>query len=333
MSIEINSTNQICCKCGEMYSRRKGYFPVSYSALYKGIGYIPICRDCVESMYRNFLSECNDIKTAVRQVCRKLDLYWNESAFLAVEQKNTSRSIMTGYMQKINTNRYIGKSYDDTLLEEGTLWLFSDNKITEQQDENSQDDKDDIADEFVVTQTMEMFWGEGYSPAMYKKLEQRKTYWMSKFPADTELDIGTEALIRQICNLEVDIAQNMAAGKSIDRNINILNNLLGSASLKPSQKKDDTDSSLESKPFGVLLKIHEDDRPIPDPDPELEDVDGIVKYIEIWFKGHLAKMLGIKNARSKMYEEEMSKIRIEHPEYDDDDEEDLFFDVFGEQNE
>ena len=37
-----------CCRCGTSYSRKKGYFPVSHSLMYRGSGYLPICNDCVE---------------------------------------------------------------------------------------------------------------------------------------------------------------------------------------------------------------------------------------------------------------------------------------------
>lgn len=47
MAIEVSSDKAVCTKCGTEYSRRKGYFPVSYALLHKGIGYIPVCKDCM----------------------------------------------------------------------------------------------------------------------------------------------------------------------------------------------------------------------------------------------------------------------------------------------
>ena len=66
--------------------------------------------------------------------------------------------------------------------------------------------------------------------------------------------------------------------------------------------------------FGTLIKKWENEEPIPEPDPEWADVDGIGKYIRIWFLGHLCKMLGIENEFSKEYEAEMAKFRVELPE-------------------
>ena len=40
-------------------------------------------------------------------------------------------------------------------------------------------------------------------------------------------------------------------------------------------------------------------------------------------------MLGIKNSYCKLYEDELAKMRIERPEYDDEDDETMFNDIFS----
>ena len=328
MSIEVNASSAICSKCGKSYGRRKGNFPVNYGLLYKGIGYVSVCKDCIDTMYNGYLSQCNNAKDAVRQMCRKLDLYWSDKVYEVVERKNTTSTMMTSYIAKINTVSYSGKSYDDTLAEEGSLWSWSSHPVVQEEptynDEGTQHDDPDISEDVIA------FWGAGYKPEMYESLEQRRSYWMSRFPEDYELDIGTEAIIRQICSLELDINRDRAAGRAVDKSVNALNTLLGSASLKPTQKKaDDTDSSIDKTPLGVWAQRLEYKRPIKEVDPELQDVDGIVRYISIWYLGHLCKMLGIKNTYCKLYEEEIAKMRVEHPEYEDEDDETLFNDIFS----
>lgn len=327
MAIEVNASSAICSKCGKSYGRRKGYFAVNYGLLYKGVGYVSVCKDCVDAMYNGYLSQCNNAKDAVRQICRKLDLYWSDKVYDVVERKNTTSTMMTSYIAKINTVSYSGKSYDDTLAEEGTLWSWCVQPVAEPEhvrdNEEIQQNKPDVSEDVIA------FWGAGYTPEMYESLEQRYSYWTSRFPKDYELDIGTEAIIRQICSLELDINRDRAAGRAVDKSVNALNTLLGSASLKPTQKKaDDADSSIDKTPLGVWAQRLEYKRPIKEVDPELQDVDGIVKYISIWFLGHLCKMLGIKNTYCKLYEEEIAKMRVEHPEYEDEDDETLFNDIF-----
>lgn len=323
-NIEVNGTSAICSKCGISYGRRKGNFPVCYATNYKGLGYITVCKDCIDKLYTMYLSQCNDAKTAVRQVCRKLDLYWNETIFDIVEKKNTTHTMMTSYIAKINTATYAGKSYDDTLLEDGMLWSFGRNpkqivSVELAGDDNEYDVSSDVLD----------FWGPGFSASMYRDLEQRRSYWMRRLNFDGEIDAGTEALIRQICNLEIDINRDRAAEKPVNASVNTLNAILGSMNLKPAQQKDDTDTAAESTPFGVWIRRFENQRPIPEADPELQDVDGIIRYISIWFLGHLCKMLGIKNTYCKLYEDEIAKRRADRPEYEDEDDETMFNDIFG----
>lgn len=325
MAIEVSSDKAVCTKCGTEYSRRKGYFPVSYALLHKGIGYIPVCKDCIDTMYNAYLSQCNNAEDAVRQVCRKLDLYWSKKVFDVVARKTTTRSMMTQYIAKINTVTYAGKSYDDTLSEEGSLWNFetSITSVNIPQAEEVEDSGEEVDEDIIA------FWGTGYTPEMYNELERKRAYWVSKFPENTVLDVGTETIIKQICGLELDISRDRAAGRAVDKSINALNTLLGSANMKPAQQKNDGDGALENTPFGVWVRKWENQRPIPEPDPELKDVDGIIRYISIWFLGHLCKMLGIKNTYCKLYEDELAKMRIERPEYEDDDDETMFNNIFN----
>lgn len=321
MPIEVGSDKSICYRCGTAYGRRKGYFPVSYAAIHKGVGYVPVCKNCIDDMYNKYLSQCNDAKLAVRQVCRKLDLFWNEGVYEVVARKNTPRSMMTQYIAKINTVSYAGKSYDDTLSSEGTLWSFCKAEASPSDAAPNNDIRDEDRDVSIedIPNDVKVFWGSGYTPSMYLELEQRRSYWMSRFPPDVELDIGTEALIRQICSLELDINRDRAAGRSVDKSVTALNALLGSANLKPVQKKkDDADAALANTPMGVWLYRYENERPLPEIDEDLKDVNRLKKYIFTWM-GHLCKMLGVKNSYSQMYEDEIERLKVELPEYDGDD--------------
>ena len=330
MAIEVSSTSAICYRCGTMYGSKKGHFPVSYSTQHRGVGYMPICKDCISSMYNSYLSQCNDPKKAVRQMCRKLDLFWSDAIFDYAVNKSTPNTLMSKYINRINGASYANKSYDDSLADEGTLWNFGIKYIErEVQVPAEQDASDELEEKIEIPEEIINFWGAGYQPEMYLELEQRRQYWMSQYPEGTELDIGTEAIIRQICALEIDINRDRIAGRPVDKSLSVLNSLLGSGNLKPAQQQNNANSSLDKTPFGVWIQKFETQRPIPEPDPELKDVDGIIRYISIWFLGHLCKMLGIKNTYSKLYEEEIAKRRVDRPEYDDEDDETFFNDIFS----
>lgn len=155
---------------------------------------------------------------------------------------------------------------------------------------------------------------------------------MNKFPyafskdGESE-DIGSDILIRQLCIIEVNIANGTT---SIDKSANTINTLIGSLNFKPSQKKnEDLDDSITNTPLGVWLFKYENEKPLPEVNEKLKDVNHIKKYVFTWL-GHLCKMLDIKNGYTKMYQEEIDRLRVERPDLDDDDEEDLLINAYSE---
>lgn len=323
--LELTSEKAICAKCGLAFGRRKGNFSVCYGTNYRGIGHLHICKDCVEEMYGEYLAQCKDVKMATRQMCRKLDLYWNERICEQVMLKSATKTTMTQYIAKINTATYAGRSYDTTLIEEGTLWNFSSNVEQEEEKAIMPQEDEDIE---VSPESIE-FWGPGYSKQQYHMLDQRLNYWKSRLPhTDEDFDIGTETIIKQICALEIDININRAANRSVDKQLASLNTLLGSANLKPNQKSNE-ESALEKLPLGVMAKVIEGRHPIAEPSERFKDVDGISKYITTWYLGHAGKMLGEDNVYSKLYDRAVQKLRVEHPEFDDEDDDEFLYNVFG----
>ena len=325
-AIEVNASGTVCRKCGVAYGRLKGNFPISYAQLHKGVGYLPYCRSCADSMYDAYLAECGDTKRAVRQMCRKLDLYWNEKSFEAVEKTTSNRSMMTGYIARVNGLKQAGKSYDDTLREENAMWEWNATLGSEPtpQPVAHQHEAEDAVNVIEVPEDVIEFWGSDFEPEFVMKLDKRYKHWTD----GAELDKGSVSLYKQICILEEMINRDAAEGKPVDKNMNMLNTLLGSLNQKPVQKKE-ADSSSDNTTFGEWIRKWENLRPIPEPDPELRDVDGIVRYITVFFFGHLARMLGIKNAYSKLYDEEIAKLRVDRPEFDGDDDETMFNEIFS----
>lgn len=321
----VSTQKFYCSRCGTAFSRQKGYFPVSHSPMYRGLGYLPICNECIDEIYDQYRSSLANDREAMRRMCMKLDLYWNDAIYDMVEKSAGVHSRVRNYIGKTNIIRYIDKTFDDTLLEESQAkQLNKPDAFQFTQDEYSATDTADVVIE--VEKSVIDFWGSGFSPDFYVELEKRYKDWTG---GENIIDPTERSLYKQICILEATINRDSAQGRAIDKNVNALNTLLGSMNLKPAQKKDDIDSSTESTPFGVWIKRWENTKPIPEPDPEFQDVDGIVRYISIWFLGHLCKMLGIRNTYCKLYEDEIAKMRIERPQYEDEDDETVFNDIFS----
>ena len=313
-----------CTRCTRNYTKQKSNFPASQSPIYReNGGYLPVCRHCVDEMYQHYKSVLGDEKSAIRRICMKFDIYWNDKIYEMLNKSSTTASRVLSYISKSNLYQFVGKTFDDTLDEENELMQRSSNV-----------DLDEIIvdsnEEITISSEIVEFWGAGFAPSFYIDLERRLKFWCG----DTDrysMDISDCAIIRQICMLEVTIARDTAMGKSTDKSVNALNTLLGSANLKPVQKKkeENLDAAAESTPFGVWIRKIENTRPIAEPDPQLKDVDGIAKYVSVWFLGHLCKMMKIENTYSRLYEEEMARLRVDRPEYEGEDEEAVFEDIFA----
>ena len=180
-------TECTCGRCGRVYPKQRGYFSVSYADFYRGTAYLPICKDCVDKLYNSFLEESKNPKLSVRQMCRKLDLYWDPKIYDSIEKRSSMYSAMTAYMTRLNAATFAGKSYDDTLREENSLWLFPNGNETNETKEEA--DKPTVQEttqnlqkeeeQYTPTDEVIAFWGTGYPNSMYKELEQRREYYIS----------------------------------------------------------------------------------------------------------------------------------------------------------
>ena len=322
--MDISAKTVVCARCGIGYGRYKGNFPVSYAPSYKGIGYIPICRNCVDKMYAEYMRETDDPKAVMHQICRKLDIYWNERLFDSVSAKASNRSVTSVYLQRVAAINYAGKSYDDTLRESGELWNFDGAAATHIKPAPVYSEEQDETEEEPIDQELIDFWGRGYDREIYEDLDRRYKKWTSGLG---DISNVQEALYKQVCLNEMIIAKSGAKGEAADKATKNLMDALGSLNIKPSQTKNDAqDAELSNTPLGVWLYRYETKRPLPEIDDDLKDVNGLRKYVFIWM-GHLCKMLGLKNAYAKMYEDEIVRLRVDKPEYDGDDDETFFSEV------
>ena len=135
-------------------------------------------------------------------------------------------------------------------------------------------------------------------------------------------------MFKQICFTQLELQRAMRAKLDTkDLNATLLKQL-EAAKLQPKQNKGDTTS--ETQTFGTLIDKWENTRPIPEIDEDLKDVDKIGLYLDVFFKGHLAKMMGMKNGLSRLYEKYMAKYTVKKPEYNDDEDGEALFDaIFG----
>lgn len=314
---DINKNNPkeyICVTCGKTYKRLDGNFPASQSELYAGLNYhLPVCKKCLDRLYEQYCTKFGNEDEAIRRICMKFDIYWDQSLANASRKITKDRSRIHTYISRANLIQYKDKTYDTTLDEEDNNQI---NSFKDLQDEDKN---------IKVTKKTIQFFGFGFTDQEYQWMQYQYNDWTARHECKTK---AQEELFKNICITQLQIQKATQNGDKIEQLMNAYQNLLGSANIKPNQTNEN--ALADQNTFGTLIQKWETEKPIPEPDPEWKDVDGILKYISTWFLGHLCKMMGVKNSYSKLYENEMKKYKVEKPQYEDDDEA-LFNSVFGDE--
>ena len=309
-----------CTCCGKPYSTQKGNFSISYSPLYAGNnGYVGICNSCRDSYFgtvTDFFTG-NEEKSMDR-ICGIFDWYYEDSAVSSTRKISADRSRIGAYPSKmcLNQTKDKGTTYLDTIRDRETETIDTVADIEELKDSNSK-----------VTQTTIKFFGLGFTENEYQWLQTQYKDWTARHECKTK---AQEEIFKNLCIAQLNIQKaTQSSNGKVDAAMDTFQKLLGSANIKPNQTNDN--ALADQNTFGTLIQKWEVEKPIPEPDPEWKDVDGILKYISTWFLGHLCKMMGVKNSYSKLYETEMAKYKVDKPQYEDDDEA-LFNNLFGDDN-
>ena len=303
-----------CCTCGKKYTKQSGNFSYSQSPLYKGNNsFLPICNNCLENLVEQYTELLGSQNEAIKRVCLHWDMYFSESTLNSTKKIDANRSRIKNYVKNCNLFQNAGKTYDTYLKEINSEKIDTINDL-----EELKQDK-----EIKVSQKTIKFFGLGYTPEQYRFLQDQYDDWTHRHECRTK---SQEEVFKNLCIAQLNIQIAQQTGGKVKDAMDSFQNLLGTANLKPCQTNEN--ALADQNTFGTLIKKWENEKPISEPDPEWKDVDGIARYIHIYFLGHLCKMMGIKNSYSRMYDEEMEKYRVEKPEYEGDDEA-LFDAVFN----
>ena len=307
--------NYKCSCCGKATNDLSDKtFALAYSNVYAAREYhLNICNDCLDTMLNYYIDDCGmDIYEGCKRICSMLDVYYSDSIVNMVISNSKPLTKMSFYLSKIHGKGFANKTYADTILEDKK----KEKSIISQSDNSEISDKD-----------LE-FWGFGFTPEEIKFLNNKYVTWTTSHECNSHSKV---VIFQQICMLELQILKNMQKGESVTALQKQLNDFMNSGNLQPKQNNED--ALVEANTFGTLIKKWENEKPISKPNPEWEDVDGIKKYISIWFLGHLANMIGIKNKFgdkwTKLYEDEIDRLSATPPVYfDEDSEAPSFEDVF-----
>lgn len=309
-----------CFYCGKEYVDKNFY--KSYSDFYSNIGKVPYCKQCIEKFYQQYYEKYTNEgcltpeRNAVKRLCMIFDIYFNEKAYNDAinnaKKRQTNISPMGAYMKIIQLQQHQNKSYENTISEEALRDLAEGLSKT-------------ISDDTTVDQKIIDFFGSGFTEEDYKFLEKEYKDWTARHECNTK---AQEEVFKRICFKQLEILKATRKGEDTKNLDATFQNYLDTAKLQPKQNAGET--TAENQTFGTLIDKWENERPLPEIDEELKDVDKIGLYLDVFFKGHLAKMMGMKNGHSRLYSEYMKQYTVEKPEYEGDEDSEALFDaIFG----
>lgn len=257
-----------CTSCGKDKAMGRNYY-MSYSNLYKGIGKIPICIDCIVDLYDKYLDKYNDEKKAVYYTCRKLDVYFDTPTFDGAKKQEqnskTNTSLIRIYIQKTNSLNNQNKMFDDCELMYNTYH------------KNKTDDEEIYYGE-KIDDEMKLFWGKGFEQDDYIFLETELSNWKQTHKCDNQAEI---TLLREICIKILEIRKSRESKSNTGNLQKELQELMKTASLDPA-KANAASAGKSQDSFGVWIKDIEQFRPAEwhDKQEKYKDMDGFGAYIQ-----------------------------------------------------
>ena len=317
-----NKSKITCFYCGKEYVDTNFYN--SNSEFYSNIGKVPYCKQCVEKFYQQYFDRYTNEgcltpeKKAVQRLCMVLDIYYREDAYNSAMDSKKKREMnispMGAYMKMIQLQQYNRnkETYENT--------------ISEAEQENfAMSSISNISGEITADQSTIDFFGSGFTDEDYKFLKKEYNDWTARHECNTK---AQEEVFKRICFKQLEILKATRKGEETKNLDATFQNLLDTAKLQP--KQNSGEATADNQTLGTLIDRWENERPLPEIDEELKDVDKIGLYVDIFFKGHLAKMMGLKNGLSNSYAKFMKKYTVEKPEYDNDENSEALFDaIFG----
>lgn len=315
-----NNDVLLCPKCNSWQKADSSYYTDNSYA----IGRFPICKRCILTMVeqrKKDTDEPNETKESVQKVLQMMNKVYDDSfyedcvkgALDETKEKNRNSPFATYITAISSLPQWKGMTWEDS--------RFGDSLSGESEDAINENSR-------IIKAARKRF-GKDYSTKDLYFLETQYEDWVQRYACESK---AQEILFQRIAFTQLAIEKAQKQGDSTEKLDKTLQDLMSSNAIKPNSSN--ANALTEAKTFGQLIQKWEDEydggNPVPEPEEEFKDPDKIGLYIDVFFKGHLSKMMGLKNAFSSLYNRFMSKYTVTKPQYDEDvDSEELFDQIFG----
>ena len=311
----INNDVLLCPMCNTWQKAETGFY---FDKKYKTNRY-PLCKRCLMRLVEQRESdkdEPNETKESVQKVLQMMDRVYDNTFYEecmkgaadGVKEKNRISPFATYITALQSLPQWKNKSWKDS--------DFGNDVNAPEQELSKRQARKEI----------QKLFGSGFSNEDYLYLQDQYDDWCSRTQVDSK---SQQTYVVQISFALLEIYKDRKEGKDVTKKLDALDKLMNAANLQPKQNV--SNAATDSLTFGQLIERWEEEKPIPEASPEFQDVDGIGKYIRVWFTGWLSKALGLKaNVFTKEYDEEISKYTVNKPDYSEEGSSDDVYDrLFG----
>ena len=302
-----------CHRCNDFHPLASFYSDKRYAS-----GVYPDCKQALledATDYDKSTKTYKDNREKAIKVFQKLDIPFKDSIW---KSAITSTQIEEG--EKIRQTAF---QHALTIMKSLPQYKLETFENSEFEDES---EVIELQNKRTARREIKKLFGSGFTERDYLYLQDQYDDWRARTQVDSK---SQETYVMQICLQLLDIDKDRKAGKDVTNKLKALDTLMNAANLQPKQNV--SNAATDSLTFGQLIEKWEVEKPIPEPSEEFKDVDGIGKYIRVWFTGWLSKALGLKaNVYTKEFDEEIEKYVVSKPEYTDEENTDDIYDrLFG----
>lgn len=280
------------------------------------------CKECILNMMTDYDSRSKirtDNKEKTIAVFKKLNWYFNEKLYndqIASIAEGTNEKLRSTGAQQLLTIVKSLKQYRDK--------TYADSEFDIESVESNSNQEDTKIVQKTLKNAKKRF-GSDYTNEQLMFLENEYQDWITRYECNTK---AQETIFERLAFKKWEINKATKAGLSTKDLDKTYTELLSSINILPRQNSGN--GLMDSLSFGQMIEQWEEHDPVFEPEPEFADCDGIGKYLRVWFKGHLARALGLDNGYSREYDEYIKQYTVTKPEYNEDGtSEDIYQSIFG----